>query len=96
MPNILILSQNELFSADLSDQIKHYSSDYDIIDKSSLNLADIIIIDDDEQELSLICKQEVKAPIFFLGTTNIKASPIKNIEKPLNLSSFLKISYSDW
>lgn len=94
MPNILIFSQNELFATDLSEQIKHYSSDYTLIDKSSLNLADIIIVDEDEQALSSVRRQEIKAPIFFLGTTEISDSSIKHIEKPLNLSSFLNELHS--
>ncbi len=90
MPNILILSKNELFLADLSDQIQHYSSDYTLTGKSSICLADIIIVDEDEETLSWVSKQEIKAPIIFLGKKEIKeTSGVKIIEKPISLLCFL-------
>lgn len=85
MSNILILSENEVFKTDLSDQIKHHISDFDITE--DIETADIIVVDEKVEILKTI---EKNVPVVFLSKSdneNIKAHTI--IQKPFLLSNFL-------
>lgn len=85
MSNILILSENEVFKTDLSDQIKHHISDFDITE--DIETADIIVVDEKVEILKTI---EKNVPVVFLSKSDnedIKAHTI--IQKPFLLSNFL-------
>ena len=85
MSNILILSENEVFKEDLSDQIKHHIPDFEVTeDKDS---ADIIVVDENADILKSI---EKNIPVIFLSfddNSSVKAHTI--IQKPFVLSAFL-------
>ena len=81
MSNILILSENEVFKTDLSDQIKHHISDFDITE--DIETADIIVVDEKVEILKTI---EKNIPVVFLSKSDnedIKAHTI--IQKPFLL-----------
>ena len=85
MSNILILSENEVFKTDLSDQIKHHISNFDITE--DIETADIIVVDEKVEILKTI---EKNVPVVFLSKSDnedIKAHTI--IQKPFLLSNFL-------
>ena len=85
MSNVLILSENETFKSDLSDQIKHHIPDFEVTeDKDS---ADIIVVDENADILKSI---EKNIPVIFLSfddNSSVKAHTI--IQKPFVLSAFL-------
>ncbi len=85
MSNILILSENGVLKEDLSDQIKHHISDFEVTeDKES---ADIIVVD---EKIELLKSVDKNAPVIFLSnddSDDIKAHAI--IQKPFLLSKFL-------
>ena len=85
MSNILILSENGVLKEDLSDQIKHHISDFEVTeDKES---ADIIVVD---EKIELLKSMDKNAPVIFLSSDDsddIKAHAI--IQKPFLLSKFL-------
>lgn len=85
MSNVLILSDNEVLKADLSDQIKHYISDFEVIE--DIEKADIIVID---EKIEILKSLEKNAPVILLSredVDNTKAQSI--IQKPFLLSNFL-------
>ncbi len=88
MPNILLLSQNDAFAADLAEQIQYYAKDYIILNKEDSEKADIIIVDEDTFVLNKI---KHKGPLFFLSSdsenTSVRATKI--ISKPIKLSFLL-------
>ncbi len=93
MPDILLVSQDEVFAEDLSGQISHYATDYNILLPGSEALPDIIIVDEDFSRLNQYAQQKLKAPLFFLTshaeqiTADCPASHI--ILKPFSLAAFL-------
>ena len=85
MSNVLILSESEAFKTDLSDQIRHHISDFEITEDK--NTADIIIVD---EKFDLLKSIEKSAPIVFIGNNNsefVKAHAV--ISKPLILADLL-------
>ena len=93
MPNILLLSEDDVFAADLSDQISHYAKDYNIIEKDSSLLPDIIVVDEKGELLKNCSEHDLKVPLFFLTShaeeigADCPATHI--IIKPFSLSAFL-------
>lgn len=52
MPNILFISENEDFAADVKDQIAHHAKDFNFIDSEDKNaVPDIIMIDENLNKL---------------------------------------------
>ena len=87
MSNVLLLSENSVFKEDLSDQIKHHITDFEITEDCAD--ADIIVVDENFDLLKKIDRNK-NTPVIFLGKdedNNVKAQTI--IQKPLILSSFL-------
>ncbi len=93
MPNILLLSNDDVFASDLSGQISHYAENYNILETFSTTLPDIIVIDEDYRRLNDFSVQKLKTPLFFLTsapdqiTPDCPASHI--IIKPFSLAAFL-------
>ena len=92
MPNILFISENEILKNDILDQIKHYASDFNILDDAK-EAADIIIIDENSKILDEYLKKDLKSPIIFLTkdeyTEDTKVH--QALYKPFFLSTFLDI-----
>ncbi|MBE6451910.1 MAG: hypothetical protein E7012_00260 [Alphaproteobacteria bacterium] len=90
MPNILFLSQDDVFKNDLSNQIIYHSADYNIIEDNTAEKADIVIIDED---ISLFAQKELNLPIFLFSSATENISDIRQnihiISKPAKLSYFL-------
>ena len=88
MPNILFLSDNEVFKADILSQINHHLPEFKVSEDEA---ADVIIIDSDAKQLDLCHKKGLKAPIIFLTTDEVvgETKAHRILVKPLKLSSFL-------
>lgn len=87
MSNVLILSDNDILKSDLSDQIKHHISDFEITEDSLI--ADIIVVDESFDLLKSVEKNK-NTPIIFLTKDDkeeIKAQT--TIQKPFVLNNFL-------
>ena len=85
MSNVLILSENETFKSDLSDQIKRHIPDFEVTEDN--DSADIIVVDENADILKSI---EKNIPVIFLSfddNSSVKAHTI--IQKPFVLSAFL-------
>lgn len=65
MPNILFLSENEVFKTDLLDQIRCHVIGFSITDCE--DDADVIIIDENIKLLSSYIKKGIRAPIVLLS-----------------------------
>ena len=89
MPNILFLSANESFQADILDQIKHHAAEFNIVEDGAA--ADMIIVDEDLSLLDGSIKSGLKAPVIYLssGEENNNPNVHHTIIKPFYLSRFL-------
>ncbi len=92
MPNILLISEDEAFAADLGGQIHHYAEDYNII-KAETAEPDIVIIDENLPVLQKMSAQKLKAPLFFLTAkpddVSQDSSATHIVAKPFSLPAFL-------
>ena len=89
MSNVLVLSENEEFKADLEDQIKHHAPELTVVNDSQ---ADIIVVDENIKLLENNTAKDNKAPVILLsgfGDISENAGVSQVIEKPFFLSSFL-------
>ncbi len=93
MPNILLISDDEVFAADLADQIRHYSDSYEVLPADSQVAPDIIIIDENSDKLSEYAAEKIKVPVFFLTSdvdkTGAECPASHIVLKPIVLASFL-------
>ncbi len=93
MPNILLISDDESFAADLAGQISHYASDYIVLPPDSQTAPDIVIIDENMQKLADFKDARLRVPVFFL--TSVSEESIADIPadhiiaKPIDLAAFL-------
>ena len=89
MSNILFLSENEVFKADILDQIKHHAPEFDIVNNDD-GIADVIVIDENFKLFDDTLK-DVKAPIIFLARDeDFDGSKMHHIiSKPFALNDFL-------
>ena len=94
MPNLLIVSDNELFKQDLIVQIGLYAPQFNI--NLDNEIADIVIIDEKQELISEYIKKFSHAPILVLLAKGIEKPQetdlIKYRQKPLslNISFFYK------
>lgn len=90
MPNVLVFSNNEVFKSDILDQIKLYAPEFNILN-AEIDIADIIVIDQDRDMLDKVHKKNLKTPIIFLSNTDssFNDSRIYQIDKPFSLNVFL-------
>lgn len=89
MSNVLVLSENEEFKADLEDQIKHHAPELTVVNDSQ---ADIIVVNENIKLLENNTAKDNKAPVILLsgfGDISENAGVSQVIEKPFFLSSFL-------
>ena len=91
MPNLLIVSDNQLFKEDLIFQIGQYALDFNIVDENSI--ADIVVLDEKTEQLSSYTAKYSHTPIFVLlkkgSEEQAQKDLIKNIQKPFNLAKFI-------
>ncbi len=93
MPNILLISDDESFAADLAGQICHYAEDYNVLPADSQTAPDIVIVDENVQKLAEFKDARLRVPVFFLTSASdepIADLPVDHIiAKPIDLASFL-------
>lgn len=94
MPNILLLSNNEDFALDLSEQITLYAHDFTILPQDDENsLIDMIILDERAQDLKTLRAHHPNTPIILLqkeGDDSVESSVLNQvIFKPLSLEGLL-------
>ncbi len=90
MSSILILSENDVFKADLTDQIKHHATEFNVVNDDA-DSADIVVVDEDMKLLENRVKKDLKAPVILLtANEHFENANIHHlIVKPFVLSSFL-------
>ena len=94
MPNILLLSNNEDFAADLSEQITLYAHGFNVLPQDDENsLIDMIILDERAQDLKTLRAHHPNTPIILLqknGDDSVESSVLNHvIFKPLSLEGLL-------
>ncbi len=94
MPNILLLSDNEDFALDLSEQITLYAHGFNVLPQDDENsLIDMIILDEKAQDLKNLRAHHPNTPIILLqknGDDSVESSVLNHvIFKPLSLESLL-------
>lgn len=94
MPNILFLSSNSDFAADLSEQINLYAKDFSILDQDDdINLIDMVILDERPDKLPEIRNRHPRAPVILLqksGDETIDNSVLNSVVyKPFSLDKLL-------
>lgn len=91
MPNLLIVSDNELFKQDLIVQIGLYAPQFNI--NLDNEIADIVIIDEKQELISEYIKKFSHAPILVLLAKGIEKPQetdlIKYRQKPLSLNMLI-------
>lgn len=93
MPVILFFSSDELFSADLLDQLKHHAPEFSVVDSATSVVPDIIVVDEDLNKLDEFHRQYSQAPIFLFSSQSDTVKNYQNLQhlivKPFSLDSFL-------
>ena len=94
MPNILFLTSDKDFYADLSGQIALYAKDFQVMDSAEdTSLTDLIILDDKIQDLDVMRHLHPKTPIILLlkeGNNTVRESALNTVmTKPLSLENLL-------
>lgn len=94
MPNILFLSSDEEFAADLSEQISLYAKDFSILSHDDdVSLIDMIILDEQPDKLTEIRVHHPRTPIILLqksGDESVGNSVLNSVVfKPLSLDKLL-------
>lgn len=94
MPNILFLSSDEEFAADLSEQISLYAKDFSILSHDDdVSLIDMIILDEQADKLTEIRVHHPRTPIILLqksGDESVDNSVLNSVVfKPLSLDKLL-------
>jgi len=91
MPNLLIVSDNDLFKQDLIFQINKYAPDFII--NSQDNIADIIIIDENTEIVNSYLQKYIHVPLLILIKNGIEKPQeqklITYIPKPFNLNKLI-------
>lgn len=96
MPNILMITKNDLFYNDIAEQISLYDQEYAIHKEYDADsVYDLVILDDGIDELKLIRKYGFKIPIIYFLSKENKDIPFKEsdiiLQKPVLLSGFLNL-----
>lgn len=89
MPNILFLSDNDVFKTDILGQIELLAPEFNILSDET-DAADIIVVDENINLVENLAKRGLKTPLIFLS---FGAEPtdkkVYSIAKPFSLSEFL-------
>lgn len=92
MSNILLISDNQDFSADLIEQIKLFDAGFDIFTDSEENVAfDMVIVDEKPRLIRTLVAKYPKTPLILLAPSDysVNSRKYKTIKKPINLNDFL-------
>ena len=93
MPNITILSDNEKFLFDLTEQISLYAPEYAGNINHAGAVPDVIVLDEKADDINVLKKTYPHTPIFILEPQKSEKQPdtilIKHEIKPLVLTSFI-------
>lgn len=89
MPDILFLSDNEVFKTDILDQIKHHAPEFNLTDDAAS--ADVVVVDENKNVLEDLQQKDLKAPLIFLTSEDDfdGENVYRIMVKPLSLSRFL-------
>ncbi len=93
MPNILFLSSDSDFAADLSEQISLYAKDFVILNHDDAGLIDMIILDEQADKLEELRLNHPRTPVILLqksGDERVGSTALNNVVfKPLSLDKLL-------
>lgn len=91
MSKICIISDNELFLTDLTEQIHREVSDVEILERDNADKADILLVDENLEELKnlMMTKKERPSVFFSSGQDGENLADIV-IRKPFVLATFLR------
>ncbi len=95
MPNILLISDNEKFFEDLSNQISYHIPDFMVVTEEDTGvIPDMIIVDEDTEKLRELHKKQLQVPTILLLSSGADAGDIEAsniVYKPLILNNFLNL-----
>ena len=95
MPNILLISDNEKFFEDLSNQISYHLPDFTVVTEEDAGIIpDMIIVDEDTDKLRELHKQQLQVPTILLLSSGADASDAEAsniVYKPLVLNNFFNL-----
>lgn len=95
MPNILLISDNEKFFEDLSNQISYHLPDFTVVTQEDAGIIpDMIIVDEDTEKLRELHKQQLQVPTILLLSSGADAGSAEAsniVYKPLVLNNFFNL-----
>ena len=95
MPNILLISDNEKFFEDLSNQISYHIPDFMVVTEEDTGvIPDMIIVDEDTEKLRELHKKQLQVPTILLLSSGADAGDTEAsniVYKPLVLNNFLNL-----
>lgn len=95
MPNILLISDNEKFFEDLSNQISYHLPDFTVVTQEEAGIIpDMIIVDEDTDKLRELHKQQLQVPTILLLSSGADAGDAEAsniVYKPLVLNNFFNL-----
>lgn len=95
MPNILLISDNEKFFEDLSNQISYHIPDFTVVTEEDAGvIPDMIIVDENTEKLRELHKQQLQVPTILLLSSGADAGDAEAsniVYKPLVLNNFLNL-----
>ncbi|MDY4841235.1 MAG: response regulator transcription factor [Alphaproteobacteria bacterium] len=95
MPNILLISDNEKFFEDLSNQISYHLPDFTVVTEEDAGIiSDMIIVDEDTDKLRELHKQQLQVPTILLLSSGADAGDAEAsniVYKPLVLNNFFNL-----
>ena len=95
MPNILLISDNEKFFEDLSNQISYHLPDFSVMTEEDAGIIpDMIIVDEDTDKLRELHKQQLQVPTILLLSSGADADGAEAsniVYKPLVLNNFFNL-----
>lgn len=95
MPNILLISDNEKFFEDLSNQISYHLPDFTVVTQEDAGIIpDMIIVDEDTDKLRELHKQQLQVPTILLLSSGADAGGAEAsniVYKPLVLNNFFNL-----
>ena len=95
MPNILLISDNEKFFEDLSNQISYHLPDFSVMTEEDAGIIpDMIIVDEDTDNLRELHKQQLQVPTILLRSSGADADGAEAsniVYKPLVLNNFFNL-----
>ncbi len=95
MPNILLMSKDDVFAQDLSEQIHLYAPDFAVYkEPEEGSYFDVIIVDEDINAATTVHERQIKVPVFLLSAVqnNVSTPDFINavVSKPFSLPLFLE------